>query len=411
MTINPILFVNCCDLTPQATKLQTTRSDTQTQTTSSLGSMKLPWKRGRRILGVKRINRTGSSLAKDGISAESHALRRMQLLHDFCMAIFNVTPQCKEVTISFSGSTHQGLKSKKSNQAAHRFPFGTVRTNVREIYVNWLVSGNRDGRMLEKLEQFGVNVDEIPHKPTKKEVEEFFDKAYFTDLICVNTREFGVATQGTDDLHYTINQADSHMERFLRRDETKTICKKMMRGKISREEGERLIQAKLIEHFQLADAHLQQLWKSAQVIGAVTKKISIYTPTKPDFPQESPGSIGKHFAIVTSEEGRGMGKIPLSFTGVKKAVREIRELEASGADDDTIRAYVQKNRANLKETAKKFKELSTNKIFKRKQIYNEQLKGASSYKVPEKYSSPVRQKKEKELGALRNSVEKKRSRF
>ena len=365
-----------------------------------------PTHRKRTILGHRRVERTLSTSESDTPTAKSHALMRMELIHRFCRAIFNIAPQSLEATIQFSGSTHQGLKSKSPNQAAHRFPFGTVRTNIRDVYIKWIVSGNRHPRMVKRLHDYGINVEEIKENPSEREVAEIFDRVHFHDILCVKSREFGVATQGTDDLHQTINQADSQMERYFRGREVQEICKQLMIGSITRDQGERELKEKLTEYFDQAVSHLTDVQQALNSIAQAATTLSEFTPSKPQYPDLSPTKLRRDEATVNASGGRGMGRIVLDFS-VADQVENLKNLWCQGAACTPQRELVTRTQQKLEQVVSICQDSLTTKVAPRLHIYQDQNDATRSFNVPSPDLTPVQREKEKDLSRIRQSLEKK----
>ena len=364
-----------------------------------------PTPRKRTILGQRRVERTLSTSESDTPTAKSHALMRMELIHRFCRAIFNIAPQSLEATIQFAGSTHQGLKSKSPNQAAHRFPFGTVRTNIRDIYIKWIVSGNRDPRMIKRLGDYGINVEEIKENPTETEIAEIFNKAHFYDILCVKSRELGVETQGTDDLHQTINQADSQMERYFRGRDVQEICKQLMIGSIRREEGESELKSKLTEYFDQAVSHLAEVQRALHNIAEAATTLSKFTPSKQQCCDFSPGKLRRDEATVNASGGAGVGRIGLDFS-VADQVENLQNLSSQGRANTPQRELVARAQEQLGKVVSICVGSLEMKVSPRLKIYQEQNEATRSFIVPSADNTPVQQEKEKDLSRLRQSLEK-----
>ncbi len=362
----------------------------------------------RLILGKSRKGRTSSFTESDNPTVSSHALMRMDLLHKFCIAIFNVTPNEQNVSITFTGSSAQGLRSKKPNEAAHRFPLGTVKTNVREIYEKWLVSGNRNSRMVQRLKDYGVIVESIKENPTLKRIKKIFDKAHFVDILCVKTRELGIVTQGTDDIHHTVNNVDSQMERYLRGKKGQKICKDLMKGLIKREEGEELLKNELKKLFNEAEAHLERVGKSLTLLVETAEELAQFTPTKAILPISTPEEIDENVHLLTVTHGKGIGAIKLGDNSIASNLEKLLELQAQGSGHTPQRELISTNLKSLRKTAEKYRKILQDVVEPRREICQLQAEATESYQVPKAFSTPESAQQERDVSALRQSIDRKR---
>jgi hypothetical protein len=340
----------------------------------------------REVFGEKRRHRTGSFSKEDHPTNISHASGRMESIFQLCIYLEN-TCNSPDLEVFYGKTTAQGLRESEGFAGCHRNPFALLSTNILSLDKKQISDDQEiSPKKRIKMKAMGLSeeaIESISSDPSPRNVRREL-RGIASDFLNPMSRECALKMNATDGLPVVCNRVDSRMEYAVRTKENLILFANLIKGKIKALAAFENLQQQIIKHFEAAVNHLDQ------------QKNNIIT-------------LKNLFRGENLEDSKTLKSIKSIFLFFKKT-------KQPGIGSKVFKSPIQK--INGKSTIKKediatlFTELEKHleEVKQRLKINQEQLEGTKSFKTENRlFFTPDRAKVQKDLLALRNSVDSKKT--
>lgn len=216
-------------------------------------------KEKRKRFGLRKVSRHGSKRYGDA-TVLGHAQHRMKTIEKIFKAIAGCAEGKPGLKVKISGARYQGLTaSKKGYHACHCSPFGTIKTNLVDIWVQQILTSNKvTPQKAAVLKEMGVSpasAKELRNKP--QEVTRILKQSYVSDVVN-GEGELILPANVTYELPEVVNRTDSRLEHHIREVSEDMIKQVMMDGDTLKQSVAGMKDV-IAGHFKSAIDHLESL--------------------------------------------------------------------------------------------------------------------------------------------------------
>lgn len=275
-------------------------------------------KKKRKKFGLKKVSRHGSKRYGDA-TVLGHAHHRMKTIEKIFKAIAGCAEGKSGLQVKISGARYQGLTaSKRGYHACHCSPFGTIKTNLVDIWIQQILTSNKvtpqKAAVLKEMGLSPASAKELRNRP--EEVTRILKQSYVSDVVN-GEGELILPANVTYELPEVVNRTDSRLEHHIREVSEDMIKQVMIDGDTLKQSVAGMKDV-IAGHFKSAIDHLESMK------GQLTRlhKLAQNAHQKASLDEEFLNEMEGIFEDIAIPHRPGRGRIIFTWKNRKRVSRK-----------------------------------------------------------------------------------------